>query len=304
MQRGRRLDRRGFEGQARGPHHGGHRQLLFAGAGLQADLLAAHLEHPAVAAQAHIPPLQGTAGLFPVEGPGLGQGHRALFDQLHHRRARQHVGQLAGQFHAAGTGPHDRQALQGLAPLAQLLHQGLQPFHVRQAAEADGVFVHPGDAEALQSRSRGQHQLAVGELAPGGGVQEPVAAVDLHHRIPQPGDAAAGQQGVVAGGDLPAAQFAAQQLIQQGQKQKFSVGLDQQQGGVLPLFGQGQGGVEPTESATHDGDRRGELTGALRARWSAAHGLCGPVAGQEPVQVMAAACPFTDQTLTRDRDGG
>ena len=74
-----------------------------------------------VGSQPHIPALQGLLSLLPVEGLGLGQQSGALLNQVHDRAPLQLVGQLAGQFHPAGTSSHHGQTLQGPGPLLQSL---------------------------------------------------------------------------------------------------------------------------------------------------------------------------------------
>ena len=87
--------------------------------------------------------------------------------------------------------------------------------------------------------------------------------VDTYTRLAAKTDKSTGtrQQAVVAGGDLPGAQLAAEELVEQGKEQEAIVGLDQQQGRMAGLGGQGQSGVEPAKPATNDHNG-----GSLRGR--------------------------------------
>ena len=136
--------------------------------------------------------------------------------------------------------------------------------------EAQRVVVHARDAKAVGFGAGCNHQLAVRQAL--AALQHHVAGVRLHrcHPIPLPADAMAGQQGVVAGRHLPKRQFAAEALIQEGQKDEAISRFHQQQRGMSGAPRQLQGGVEAGESATHDHDGRGHRllgTGArLRGR--------------------------------------
>ena len=116
--------------------------------------------------------------------------------------------------------------MQGPLALLEPLDQGLQPLHIGQAAEVEGVLAHAGNAEVVTAAAGGQHQPAIGDLAARVGLKAVAGAIDLGDPIPQPGHAPAGQQGVVAGGYLPAAQFTAEQFVEQGQEQEPFLGLD------------------------------------------------------------------------------
>ena len=91
-------------------------------------------------------------------------------------------------------------------------------FHVCQGAKTEAVFSYAGDAEIIGLGTRGQHQAAEGQAAAAGGMHLGRLGVDAHNPVLQPGHPFAGQQTVVAGCDFPAAQFAAQQFVEQGQK--------------------------------------------------------------------------------------
>ena len=77
---------------------------------------------------------------------------------------------------------------------------------------------HSRNPEAVGLGSGGQHQPAEGQLPACAGMDQAVVRVNAHDPVLQPGNPFARQQGVVAGGDFPAAQFAAEQFIEKGEK--------------------------------------------------------------------------------------
>ncbi len=162
--------------EAGGPDHGLHRNPFGFSASFpcpgEAQLQAAGLQsqHAGVAAQAHVAALEGGPRLLAVEGAGLGQKVRPPLDQLDQGGALQHIGQLAGQFHAAGACPHHRQPLQRPCLLPEPLHKVLQPIHIRKAAEEEGVLPHPGHREGGGLAAGGDHQSPVAEGMAGLGV--------------------------------------------------------------------------------------------------------------------------------------
>ena len=174
--------------------------------------------HLGVGAKANVAALEGEAGLFAVEGPGLGEQRRPLLDQFDHGAALGHVGELAGQLHPGGPCPHHGDALQGAPLVFQVGQQMLEPLHIGQAAEAEAVAVGPWHRKGVALGARGDHQPAIGEATARRGVELMAVGIDPLHPVLQPGQAAARQQAVVAGGDFPAAQFAAEQLVEQRQK--------------------------------------------------------------------------------------
>ena len=247
------VDQGGVAPLARRPDHPLHRQhlLLPFREPPQHHPVGADLHHPGAGSHPNITALQAEEGLFPVEGAGLGQQGLPLFDQFHHGGPAAQVGQLAGQFHPGGATPHHGQPLQGPPRFGQLGEQVLQALHISQAAEAHGVAFRPRHAEGVGGRAGGQHQAPPGQGGAGRGLQGAGRQVDPLHPVLQPAHAMAGQERVVAGGDLPAAQFTAQQLVEQWQKQELFTGLHQQHRRVVALLGEGKGCVQPSESAAH-----------------------------------------------------
>ena len=209
-----------------------------------------------VGAQAHIPLPQGLFRLLAAEGAGLGQQGRTLLDQLDDRAALDQVSEFAGQLHTGGASPHHRQALQRASRMAELLHQVLEALHIDEVAEAEAVDVRARYTEELGTPPRGDHQAAIGKAATAGGVDLLLAGIDAIDPVLQPAHPLAGQQGVVAGGDLPAPQFAAEQLVEQRQKQEALLRFDQQNRRMATALGEGQSGVEAGEAPPDDDDRR------------------------------------------------
>ena len=252
---GSRVDLRGAKAEAGGPDHRLHVEVLLSAGPLQFKPVCLHRLHLGVAAQAYVTALQGAIRLFPVEGLGQRQQARALLDQIHDGAALELVGQFAGQLHAAGPSSHHGQPLQGASPFPQLADQALQALHIGQGSEAVAVLHHSGNTEAVGLGSGGQHQPAEGQLPACAGMDQAVVRVNAHDPVLQPGNPFARQQGVVARGDFPAAQFAAEQFIEQGQKQEAIVGIDQQNRWMLAPAGERQGCVEPAETASHNHHR-------------------------------------------------
>ena len=184
----------------------------------------------------------------------------------------QQVGQFAGELHATGAGPHNRQALQGALLLLEPLHELLQAIHIRQAAEAEAVLLHTGDAVAGGLTAGGDHQFAVVQLAPGFGGELLGGGVDLAHALLQPHHAFAGQQLAVARSDLPAPQLLAEQLIEQGQKQEPLLWFDQQYRCVGGCSRQLQGGAQSAETASDHHNRL--LFGLGWRHWFRSGGWC------------------------------
>ena len=211
-----------------------------------------HRQHRRGGVQAHIASLQGCQGLLPVEGPRLGQGGGPLLDQGHRGGASQQIGQLAGQFHPTGARTDDGNALLVASSLPQSFDQLIQAFHIGQGAEEQAMLPGPGHPEGFIATTGGQHQLAELDAAAAGHVHLMAVGVYRRNPIPQPGHATAGEQGVVAGANFPAAQLAAEQLVEQGQKQEALARFDQQDRRVVTLAGQGQSRVETSEATTGD----------------------------------------------------
>ena len=242
-----------------------HREHLLFGLRqpLQHQPVGADFHHPGAGSHPHITPLQAQARLFPVEGVGLGQQGLPLFDQFHHGRGTGQIGQFAGQFHSRGAAPHHRQPLQGTAGLGQLGQQLLEALHIAEAAEAEGVAIGPGDPEAVGGSPGGQHQAFPAEAAAPRGLDGAACQVDPLDPVLQPAHALTRQHLVVAGGDLPAAQFAAQQFVEQGKEEEALARLHQQHRRVVALLGDGQGRVETAEPAAHHDHRAGCSLGWL-----------------------------------------
>ena len=188
--------------------------------------------------QAHIAPLQGCQGLLPIKGPRLGQGGGPLLDQGDRGGTSQQIGQLAGQLNPTGARTDDGNALLGASSLPQSFDQLIQALHIGQGAEEQAMLLGPGHPEGFISPPGGQHQLAELEAAAAGRLHLMAVGVYCRDPIPQPGHATAGEQGVVAGANFPAAQLAAEQLVEQGQKQEALARFDQQDRRVVALAGQ------------------------------------------------------------------
>ena len=94
--------------------------------------------------------------------------------------------------------------------VAQAAHQCLQAFDIGKGAEAKGMLLDPGNTEGIATGTGGKHKAAVAQLMALSRVDLAVVRIDSLHLVFEPADALAGKQGLIAGGDLPAAQLTTQ----------------------------------------------------------------------------------------------